>query len=431
MQNAVYEENATSPNIQEISKDFENINNSYEGQSPLNNNNIDEQKDNEENNETNFINIEENIFGGNMVLEQEHYMKQIDDDYQLLKHSINDDIDKQINYNIDNNNNIIDNNIIYNNNNSKLLKKRNQLVEYILGNNFSPPTPIKNINNDKKNNYSNPLSHSYSQKRKFPMENYPNIQSLQNDVKKDNYHDIKNKTINLDDYFNKDEEKNDYNGINPKDAIKEKEAQDVIEQDYESIFKDLKDAHKYTKKYSKKDDDDIFENSTTSFYSNNTNKNENKDNYKSQQRYYTKYNTSHFNSSAGYSNYDKNENKNKNINEINKEKNSENEAFDENSIRTTGVKNISKTVLDKVLINIQENKEDEEDEEDDEQNQKNKQEKNIENKENDNENKEEEPQHENENGNENQNERNNNNNDDKNEEEEYEEEEEEEFEEGQ
>ena len=83
---------------------------------------------------------------------------------------------------------------------------------------------------------------------------------------------------------------------------------------------------------------------------------------------------------------DKNIDKNENI----KDDNSNNEAIDEHSVRNTGIKNITKTVLDKELKNIQENKEDEEDEEEDEQKDKTKQENENENENEKNENGEEE-----------------------------------------
>ena len=373
MQRSSNDEYGSSSNIQEISKDFQNVNKSNEGESPLNNN-IEEQKDNEENI---LMNDEENIYGGNMLIEQENYMKKIDDDYQILRQSLNNDIDKQINYNIISNYNHIINNNIFNNDKltAKLFMKENQLADYILGTNNSPPTPIKT--SDYNNNI---LSHSYSQKRRMYIKDYPNLLNIKNDKDIDNYNILRSKTFNLDDFFNKDEKKKD-NANNVKESIKTKEAQDKVEKDYESIFKDLKKAHEYTKKYSVIDEDDIPENTTSSFITNNTNKNTTSK-YKNQIQYNTKYNTKYnssyyLNSSAAFTNYDRNENKN--INEKNKDKISENEMVDENSVRTTGIKNVSKTVLDKVLLNIQENKEDEEDEEDDEQNQKIKQEINAEN----------------------------------------------------
>ena len=366
-----YEDYGSSSNIQEISKDFEKVNKSNQGESPLNNN-FEEQKNNEG---ENSLNIEDNIFGVNMMIEQENYLKKIDDDFQTLRESLNFDIDKQINNTI-NNNNIINKNIINNNNNdihkSQLFKKENQLADYILGTSISPPTPIKtNVYN------SNVLSHSYSQKRRIPLKDYPNISNMQNDKDIEDFNIYKSKTFNLEDFFNKDEKKKD-NTINIKESIKAKEAQDKVEKDFESIFKDLKKAHEYTKKYSEPDEDDSLDNTTSSFISKNTNK---KTNYKNPLQYNTKYNASYYlNSSATFTNYDRSEKKKKK--EINKDKISDNEMVDENSGRSTGIKNVSKTVLDKVLLNIQENKEDEEDEEDDEQNQKNKQDKNVENNEN-------------------------------------------------
>ena len=366
MQKPLYEEMGSASNIMEISKDFENVNKSFQGESPLNNG-IEEIKENEneENNESNFLNIEdENIFGDNMVLEEEHYIKKLEEEYKAFHQSLNKDIDKQIN---------TDKNIsIYNiNNNLKekeknsLLKKQNELADYLVGNIFSPPTPIKPIKN--KNN----LYLSYSQKINSPPKHLLNFQNKE-EIK---YNTLKNKTINLEDFFNKDERKKDNNENIAKESMKSKEVQDKIENDYNIIFKDLKSAHEYTKKYSKKDDDELLENSTTSFYSStssNKNKKERKDNdkYNSQQKFNTRNNASILNSSLSYSNYEKDQiNSNKKNKEKIKDNESDNDMIDENSVRSTGIKNISKTVLDKELINIQENKEDEEDEEDDEKNQ--------------------------------------------------------------
>ena len=300
-----------------------------------------------------------------MILEEEHYIRSIEEDYKLLNQSLNNDIDKQINNNINEiNTNFLDKEKI------KLIKKENKLADYILGNDISPPTPIKcNIKN-------NPLSHSFSKVR------IPTLMPMA--VSYDNF---KNKTINLEDFFNKDEQKkeNKNNGINIKESLQIKEAQDKIDQDYASIFKDLKRVREYTKKYSKKDDEENLETSTTSFYSSNTNKKRNKDN---KQKYSN--NASPLNSSISFSNFEKEAYGSKKEYNINNDKISD-DKNDENSERTIGLKNISRTVLDKELINIQENKEDEEDEEDDEQNHKNKEEmnkneieENKENKENNN-----------------------------------------------
>ena len=133
----------------------------------------------------------------------------------------------------------------------RLFMKENQLADYILGTNNSPPTPIKT--SDYNNNI---LSHSYSQKRRMYIKDYPNLLNIKNDKDIDNYNILRSKTFNLDDFFNKDEKKKD-NANNVKESIKTKEAQDKVEKDYESIFKDLKKAHEYTKKYSVIDEDDI------------------------------------------------------------------------------------------------------------------------------------------------------------------------------
>ena len=353
MQKPINDEFGSSSHILEISKDFENANKSIQGESSLNNNNIEEIKESEENDENDFLNIEENLNGHDILLEEENYMKNIDDEFKIFQQTLINDIDKQINNN--NNPNEINDYV----KDKKIINKQKNLADYLLGEKIMPTSPIKY-------NRINPLSKSFSNKPKLQIKN-DNGQILFSNT-------FKNKTINLEDFFNRDENKNEnYKGINIKEAIQEKEAQDKIEEDYASIFKDLKIAHEYTKKYSKKDDD---ETTTSSFYSTSTrSKKQKKDNYQSQQKYFTKNNASRHNSSVSYSNLDKiKENKKDNLD------NKENENLDENSSRTTGIKNISKTVLDKELINIQENKEDEEDEED-EQNQKNKQDKNIENNE--------------------------------------------------
>ena len=366
MQKPLYEEMGSASNILEISKDFENVNKSFQGESPLNNN-IEEIKQNENenevNNESNFLNIDdENIYGDNMILEEEHYINKLEEEYKLFHQSLSNDIDKQIKTD----KNLNDFTINYNEKEKNIIiKKQNKLADYIMGNVFTPPTPIKPLKND-----NNILYNSYSQTSNPQSKNLQDLQNFQKNgqIK---YNTLKNKTVDLEDFFNRDENKKDnYNSNDIKEAIKAKEVQDTIEQNYNSIFNDLKLAHDYTKKYTKKNDDDILENSTTSFYSStSTNKNK-KENNKSQQQYYNRSNASRFNSSISYSNYEKEQiNDNKKNNELIKENISDNEMIDENSLRNTGNKNVSKTVLDKELRNIQENKEDEEDEEDDEKNQ--------------------------------------------------------------
>ena len=61
-----------------------------------------------------------------------------------------------------------------------MIKKQNQLVDYIMGDIHSPPTFIKNDTAKSYNIYNNPLSQSYSQKSKFPMKSYLNIQKIEN-----------------------------------------------------------------------------------------------------------------------------------------------------------------------------------------------------------------------------------------------------------
>ena len=312
MQQPLNEEYGSSSHILEISKDFENFNKNLEGESPLNNkNNIEEIKEIEENNENDFLNIDNNPYDGNILLEEENYMKKIDDEYKTFHQALNEDIDKQIKNNPNEINQLTKD--------RKIMDKQNKLAEYLFGENISLPTPIKSIN---------PLSHSFSQKPKLQIKNNTDEILYSNT--------FKNKTINLEDFFNKDENKN-------------------------------------TKKYSKKDDED---NTTSSFYSTSTKTNKSRkqknNNYQNQHIYLTKNNSSRHNSSASYSNYEKEKIKENKKDMENNFGNNENENLDENSPRSVGIKNITKTVLDKELINIQENKEDEEDEEDDEQNQKNK-----------------------------------------------------------
>ena len=374
-----YEDYGSSSNIFEMSNDFENVNNnSFKRTSFFNNNDNNEENLNEENNENNFINNENNLYGEDMLLEQDDYMNKIDNDYQIFRKSLNDDIDKQINKNNDNMNHKIINNDINNKGRIHILNKQNQLADYIIGNTFSPPTPIKYnkiINN-------NPLSNSYSQKTKNRTQNFEILQN-NNIYKNHMYNSFKNKEINLEDFFNRDENKYDYNEFNPKDAIRTKEAHDKVDQDYNSIFKDLINTHSYTKKYSKKKEKDNAENfSTSSSFFSKINDEKEKNNNKSQQKYYT-----------GYKG-DQPSTIQTNQKKSNKEVNSEKEIMvDEHSVRTTGIKSFNKTVLDKELRNIQENKEDEEDEEEDKNNNEDEDEEKN-NKENDKEKEEEEEEEE-------------------------------------
>jgi hypothetical protein len=378
---------------QNISKDFERVNTSFQDASFLNNNNINNNIENNNNNDItqndeNYINLEENIYGDNILSEQDNYMKKIDADYQVLRQSINNDIDKRINDKI----NIINNEDIFGDINKErkinMIKKQNQLADYIMGDMHSPPTPIKSDTTKSYNIYNNPLSHSFSQKSKFPLKSYQNIQRIENIQNYTNnmLNSFKNKEVNFEDFFNRDKDENDFN---VKEAIQKNEAHNKVDRDYASIFKNLKDANKYTKKYTPKNKDDIPDDNTSySFYSADSSiKRRHRTKYKSHKMSNTGYRRSYANSSFHNTKYDKNQkmkeqDKNKDKNENKKDDNSINETIDEHSGRSTGIKNFTKTVLDKELKNIQENKEDEEDEEEDEQKDKTKQENEIENNEN-------------------------------------------------
>ena len=372
---------------QDILKDFEKVNTSFQDASFIKNN-IDNNNEIAQNDE-NYINIEENIYEDNMLLNQDNYMRKIDADYQVLRQLINNDIDKRINDKI----NIINNEDFIRDINKErkinMIKKQNQLADYIMGDMHSPPTPIKIDTTKSYNIYNNPLSHSYSQKSKFPMKSYLNIQRIENiqNITNNMFNSFKNKDINLEDFFNRDKDENDFN---VKEAIQKNEAHSKVDQDYSEIFKALKEANKYTKKYTntQKNKDDISDNTSYTIYSDDSSiKKRHKTNYKSQKMSNTGYKRSYANSSLHSTKYDKNQKMKEqdkiiNKNETKKDDNSNNEAIDEHSVRTTGIKNFTKTVLDKELKNIQENKEDEEDEEKDEQKDKTKQENEIENNEN-------------------------------------------------
>ena len=171
----------------------------------------------------------------------------------------------------------------------------------------------------------------------------------------------KNKEINLEEFFNKDEPK-----VKKKDkkrGIKTKEIRNAIEKEYFEIFENLEDTKKYTKKYTPIEYQD-----SESFNTDKTHISESQDksNNESKNKFYL---ASYYNSTISNSMYDKENNKSK-IEEENLIK------IEDSSMRTTENKNKSKTLLEKKLINIKENKEDEEDEEDDEENKKMKEENN-------------------------------------------------------
>ena len=344
MQRQQAEEYGNSSNFLEISKDFENMNKSRQGASLVNNIELtNKHNSTETGNRNNFINYEgnydnENFYGlmnNNMILEQENYMKEIDNEYDELCQTIKFDIDQMINKNK------TDIYLEIPNYEEKLTKKEKQYANYILGKTLSPPTPFKL---DK-----NPLSNSYTKK---PTE--------------------KSKTTNLDEFFNRDKEKYIYREKNYYNS-KKNEIKNRINKDYSEIFENLHETKSYTKKYSN-DKNQISH--SESFISNKTHSsnNENKSNNETRNKFYM---ASYYNSTISNSMYDKEKNKNEN---------EEDTALkiEDSSMRTTQNKNKSKTILDKKLINIKENKEDEEDEEDDEENKKLKEENVEENKSNEN-----------------------------------------------
>ena len=340
MQRQQAEELGNTTNIFEISKDFENMNKSRQGSSLVNNIGLTNRQNSIEtgnrntiiNNQGNFE--KENLYSlinSNMLLEKENYMKEIDNEYEELCQTIKFDIDQMIN------NNKTDINLEIPNYNEKLSKKEKQYADYILGKTLSPPTPFKLE--------KNPLSYSYSQKST-----------------------VKSQTINLDKFFNKDpnegyyrEKKYKSNNIDIKNKINKR---------YSEIFENLHECKSYTKKYS--NDKNEFSRSE-SFVSNKTHSSnkENKSNNETKNKFDL---ASYYNSTISNSMYEKENTKNE-IDEDNAFK------IEDSSMRTTQNKNKSKTILDKKLINIKENKEDEEDEEDDEENKKLKEEKLDENEE--------------------------------------------------
>ena len=342
MQRQQAEEYGNSSNFLEISKDFENMNKSRQGASLVNNIELTNKHNSiETGNRNDFINYEGNydnenyydLINNNMILEQENYMKEIDNEYDELCQTIKFDIDQMINkYKTD----------IYleiPNYEEKLTKKEKQYANYILGKTLSQPTPFKL---DK-----NPLSNSYTQKQTE-----------------------KSKTIDLEEFFNRDMEKYIYREKNYYNS-KKNEIKNRINKDYLEIFENLNETKSYTKKYSN-DKNQISH--SESFISNKTHSsdNESKSNNETRNKFYM---ASYYNSTISNSMYDKEKNKNEN---------DEDTALkiEDSSMRTTQNKNKSKTILDKQLINIKENKEDEEDEEDDEENKKLKEENVEENKDN-------------------------------------------------
>ena len=336
MQRQQLEDPGFSANILEISKDFENMNKFRQGTSLMNN--LTSKNNNVNLNNNNYIDIDDyydkvNIFelGNNDIIqEQEKYMKEIDEEYNELRQSINSDIDEMINKNKYENksdeylqNSKFDENII---------KKHKQYTNYIFGKSLSPPTPLhidKNILTNSNNNNKKALD--------------------------------KNKEINLDDFFNKDPPKRSHK--EKKNLVKIKAIENELDKKYSNIFEILNDTQKYTKKYSANPDSP-----SVSFLSDQTHISESQDksNNESKNKFYL---ASYYNSTISNSMYDKENNRSGNEEE-NLVK------IEDSSMRTTENKNKSKSLLEKKLINIKENKEDEEDEEDDEENKKIKEENN-------------------------------------------------------
>ena len=330
MQLQQYEDPGYASNILEISKDFENMNKSRQGTSLVNNLNLTKNINdvpNVNNNNYNIDNYYENIniselLNNDMVQEQENYINEIEQEYNDLYQSIKTDIDQIINKNKPNENFQIPNF------DERVIKKHKQYTNYIFGKSLVPPTPLsfdKNI-----------------------LSNSTYIKTLD-----------KNKEINLEEFFNKDEPK--AKKKDKKRGIKTKEIRNAIEKEYFEIFENLEDTKKYTKKYTPIEYQD-----SESFNTDKTHISESQDksNNESKNKFYL---ASYYNSTISNSMYDKENNKSK-IEEENLIK------IEDSSMRTTENKNKSKTLLEKKLINIKENKEDEEDEEDDEENKKTKEE---------------------------------------------------------
>ena len=356
MQKQQAEEFGYTSNIFEISKDFENMNKSRQGKSLLNNIELTQNKNTnlENDNNNNLFDFEENydntnMFGfihNNILLEQENYKNQIDNEYNELCRSIKTDIDEMINKNKLN----IDLDIY--DYNEKLAKKEKQYSDYIFGKILSPPTPFKLKGNQ--------LSYSYNPKQ---------IELFYNNTNNNKRIIDKNKKTNLEDFFNKDEKRN-YRDKKNKHNLKE--IKNKIDKEYFNIFENLQETHSYTKKYSS---DKYLESHSESYISDNTHNNDsqNKSNNETKNKFYLQ---SYYNSTVSNSMYEKEQNKNENENE------EENAIKIEDSSMKEENKNKSKTLLDKKLINIKENKEDEEDEEEDEENKKIKEEQNTDNNEN-------------------------------------------------
>ena len=330
MQRQQMDEFNNSSNILEISKDFENMNKSRQGTSLVNNIDTKHKNSLETGYRENVVNLEEyyqndniyDIINNNMIEEEENYLKEIDDEYNELCQSIKLDIDEMINKNKTD----IYLEIPYYN--EKLKKKEKQYANYILGKTVSPPTPIKLNEKDL---------------------------SLMDNRKTENI-----KKMNLDDFFNQDIKKEKYSNKN--NNIKFREAKVNIDKEYFEIFENLQEIKLYTKKYSSNKN---FENYSESFMSNQTHLTDESLNKKINETKNKFDLQSYYNSTISNSLYEKEINKNEN------EKDEENVIkVEDSSMRTTENKNKSKTILDKQLINIKENKEDEEDEEDDEENKK-------------------------------------------------------------
>ena len=102
MQKQQAEEFGYTSNIFEISKDFENMNKSRQGKSLLNNIELTQNKNTnlENDNNNNLFDFEENydnidmlgFIHNNILLEQENYKSQIDNEYNELCRSIKTDI---------------------------------------------------------------------------------------------------------------------------------------------------------------------------------------------------------------------------------------------------------------------------------------------------------------------------------------------------
>ena len=342
--------------ILEISKDFENMNKSRQGTSLVNNIELNRNKNEFEiDKNDNIIDLEnyddDNIFGianNNILLEKDNYMKEIDNEFNILCDSLKSDIDLMINRGKNEDPNIkeiLDGYDI----SSNLTKKEQQYVEYILGKTLSPPSPFKLS--------ENPLSYSFYKK--------------QNKLMIDNRQRIKdeNREINLDEYFNQDIV---LENVDKKDLIKTKDIKNKIEKDYFDIFENINEANIYTKKYNK--DTNSQENISLSFTSNITQTNfDNKSNKETKNKFYPSYQISNFNTSLSNSLHEKLGNK------IDEQDDEYPINIEDSSLRKSENKN--KILLDKKLINIKENKEDEEDEEEDEENKKTKEEKKSDNKE--------------------------------------------------